>query len=85
MNRRLKILDQIIYELKTAKTVAVTGHMRPDGDCIGSQLAVAYALKNSGKKVTVYNEDEMPKKLAFLDPKRTLSRPKNPFLTTVWL
>ena len=78
MNRRLKILDQIIHKLKAAKTVAVTGHMRPDGDCIGSQLAVAYALKNSGKKVTVFNQDIMPKKLAFLDPRRILSTPKNP-------
>jgi len=78
VKRRLKILDEIIQELKAAKTVAVAGHMRPDGDCIGSQLAVAYALKKTGKKVTVLNEDKMPKKLAFLDPERILKGPKNP-------
>ena len=78
MKKRLKILDQIIHELKTAKTVAVAGHMRPDGDCIGSQLAVAYAVKNLGKKVTVLNEDKMPKKLAFLDPEKILKGPNNP-------
>ena len=49
---------------------------RPDGDCIGSELAVAYALKHLGKKVTVLNQDEMPEKLAFLDPKKILSSPK---------
>ena len=40
MKRRLKIIDQIIRELKAARTIAVAGHMRPDGDCIGSELAI---------------------------------------------
>ena len=75
MKRRLKIVDQIIRELKAAKTVAIGGHMRPDGDCIGSQMAIAYALAHLGKKVTVLNQDEIPKKLAFLDPKQILSKP----------
>ncbi len=72
MKRRLKIIDQIIDRLKSADTIAVAGHMRPDGDCLGSELAIAYALKNIGKKVTVFNQDEMPEKLAFLDPGKIL-------------
>ena len=75
MKKRLKILDRIIHELKIAKHVAIAGHMRPDGDCIGSQLAVAYAVKSLGKKVSVLNEDVMPKKLAFLDPGKILKSP----------
>jgi len=75
VKRPLKIVDQIIRELKAAKTVAIGGHMRPDGDCIGSQIAVAYALAHLGKKVTVLNQDEMPEKLAFLDPQQILSKP----------
>ena len=78
MKRRLKIVDQIIRTLKAADTIAVGGHMRPDGDCIGSELAVAYALKNLGKKVTVFNQDAMPEKLAFLDPGRILRGPRKP-------
>ena len=78
MKRRLKIIDQIIRELKAARTIAVTGHMRPDGDCIGSELAIGYALKNLGKKVTVFNQDEMPDKLAFLDPGKILTGPRTP-------
>ena len=76
MKRGLKIVNQIIRELKSAKTVAIGGHMRPDGDCIGSELAVAYVLKRLGKKVTVFNQDMMPEKLAFLDPKKILRSPK---------
>ena len=78
MKRRLKIIDQIIRELKAARTIAVTGHMRPDGDCIGSELAIGYALKNLGKKVTVFSQDEMPDKLAFLDPGKILTGPRTP-------
>ena len=76
MKRGLKIVNQIIRELKSAKTVAIGGHMRPDGDCIGSELAVAYVLKRLGKKVTVFNQDIVPAKLAFLDPKKILRGPK---------
>ena len=41
--------------------------MRPDGDCVGSQLGLALALQNEGKHVTVWNEDHVPAKLRFLD------------------
>ena len=78
MKRRLKIIDQIIRELKSARTIAIAGHMRPDGDCIGSELALAYALKNLGKKVTAFNQDEIPEKLAFLDPGKILTGPRPP-------
>ena len=50
----------------------------PDGDSIGSQLALAYALKNLGKKVAVFNHAAMPGKLAFLDPKKILRGPRRP-------
>ena len=75
MKRRLKILDKIIRAVKGSSTFAIGGHMRPDGDCIGSQLAMAYALKNLGKKVTVFNQDDIPEKLAFLDPRNLLKGP----------
>ena len=81
MKQRLKLLDKIIRAVKDSRTFAIGGHMRPDGDCIGSQLAIAFALKNLGKRVTVFNQDEMPEKLAFLDPKKKCHRPqKNPAL-----
>ena len=76
MKRRLKIIDKIIRAIKGSSTFAIGGHMRPDGDCIGSQLAVAYALKNLSKKVTVFSQDEMPEKLSFLDPKKLITGPR---------
>ena len=70
-----KIVRRLIEEIRQHKTFCVVGHIRPDGDCIGSQLAIAYALKNEGKKVTCWNEDPMPDKLKFLDPEKLMERP----------
>jgi len=44
----------------------ILSHVRPDGDAIGSQLALAFALEAAGKKVRVINEDGLPDNLRFL-------------------
>ena len=71
-----RIIQRIIDEIRNSETLCVVGHIRPDGDCIGSQLALAMALQNQGKKVSCWNQDPMPRKLAFLDPKKILRPPK---------
>jgi bifunctional oligoribonuclease and PAP phosphatase NrnA len=71
-----KIIDRIIEGIRECHTFCVVGHVRPDGDCIGSQLGLSYALKNEGKKVWCWNEDRVPQKYRFLDPDGTLQRPK---------
>ena len=38
----------------------ITSHARPDGDAIGSQLAMAYALRQLGKDVQLVNKDPAP-------------------------
>lgn len=38
----------------------ITSHVRPDGDAIGSQLAMAYALRWLGKDVRLINADQPP-------------------------
>ena len=38
----------------------IASHARPDGDSIGSQLAMAYALRALGKDVTIINKDPAP-------------------------
>jgi ribosome-binding factor A len=47
-----KIIDRISKSSASSKTFCIVGHIRPDGDCIGSQLGLALALRNEGKKVT---------------------------------
>jgi phosphoesterase RecJ-like protein len=50
------------------RTVAVIGHARPDGDCIGSQAALARALNSAGYRTVCVNADVVPRRLKFLVP-----------------
>jgi phosphoesterase RecJ-like protein len=44
----------------------VMSHLRPDGDALGCQLAMALCLRQMGKNVVVWNEDGMLGKYSFL-------------------
>jgi bifunctional oligoribonuclease and PAP phosphatase NrnA len=71
-----KIIDRIIEALRQSQTVCVAGHIRPDGDCVGSQLGLTLALRNEGKKVLCWNEDRIPQKYEFLDRDGIIERPR---------
>jgi phosphoesterase RecJ-like protein len=71
-----KIVDRIIESIRESKTFCIVGHIRPDGDCVGSQLGLTMALQNEGKKVCCWNEDSMPQKYEFLDPSKIIQKPK---------
>jgi phosphoesterase RecJ-like protein len=53
-------LRTIVDAIRTRHRFAVSSHSRPDGDSIGSQLAMAYALRAVGKDVRVVNSDAAP-------------------------
>jgi phosphoesterase RecJ-like protein len=44
--------------LQNANRILLTGHIRPDGDCIGAQAALYPLLKSMGKQVFVINSHE---------------------------
>lgn len=46
--------------------LAVAGHARPDGDCIGSQVALARVLRALGHDAVCVNPDPVPRRLQFL-------------------
>ena len=46
-------LDDILVELKNAKTIVILTHESPDGDAISSSLSVFHALQQYGKNVDV--------------------------------
>ena len=71
-----KVIDRILEVIREHKTFCIVGHMRPDGDCIGSQLGLALALRNEGKKVTVWNQDAIPLKYKFLVGDGLIEKPK---------
>jgi phosphoesterase RecJ-like protein len=53
-------IQQIADAIRTRRRFALSSHSRPDGDSIGSQLAMAYALRALGKEATVVNADPAP-------------------------
>src|SRR5687768_7983010 len=53
-------LAQIVHELRTRQRFVVASHARPDGDAIGSAMAMAYALRDLGKEVRVVSRDAPP-------------------------
>ncbi|MBO7155914.1 MAG: bifunctional oligoribonuclease/PAP phosphatase NrnA [Clostridia bacterium] len=48
--------ESITKKLFSAETVAVFMHINPDGDCVGSSLALYHYLTNLGKEVFVFAE-----------------------------
>jgi len=50
----------IVDLIRTSRRFVLSSHARPDGDSIGSQLAMAYALRSLGKEVHVVNKDLAP-------------------------
>ncbi len=57
------------------ESFVILSHVRPDGDAIGSQLALAFALEAAGKKVRVINEDGLPDNLRFLPGSDRIEQP----------
>ena len=58
--------EQIGEVLRNHQSFVLISHVRPDGDAIGSQLALGYALMAAGKSVRLINEDGLPDNLAFM-------------------
>jgi phosphoesterase RecJ-like protein len=59
-------LQEIADAIRAHDSFIVLSHIRPDGDAIGSQIALGHALEQMGKTVHFVNEDGLPDNLAFL-------------------
>ncbi len=55
----------LLKELK-GQRVVVIGHQRPDGDCIGSQVALVRVLRSRGIDAIGVNPDKVPRRIRFL-------------------
>jgi len=51
---------RICDEIQRRERFVISSHVRPDGDSIGSQLAMAFALDALGKSVRIVNADPAP-------------------------
>jgi phosphoesterase RecJ-like protein len=51
---------QIAEKISLARTIAISSHVRPDADSIGSGLALHLMLRQMGKAVFYFNTDRAP-------------------------
>lgn len=70
-------LDKIISAIQGGKRFLVTAHENPDGDALGSTLALGLALKKLGKDTTFYNKDGVPDYLEFLHGSEEVTKSLN--------
>ena len=61
--------------LANAKNIVITAHVNPDGDAIGSSLALFHFLSGQSKEVRVIIDDEAPQMFAFLPGYGEIQRP----------
>ncbi|MCP4687949.1 MAG: bifunctional oligoribonuclease/PAP phosphatase NrnA [Desulfobacterales bacterium] len=59
-------MDPIIRHLSKSERVLIASHANPDGDAVGSLLAMGLALQALDKNVTLYNESPIPAVYRFL-------------------
>ena len=64
--KRTTILRRIAEEIRSNDCFLVSSHVNPEGDAIGSILALGLVLKGLGKGVQVLNQDATPEVLSFL-------------------
>ena len=63
LETEFKRLEELIVK---SETFFLSGHLNPDGDSIGSMLAIGSVLKRLGKKVRMFSQDPVPENLRFL-------------------
>jgi len=68
-------LAEIAGALKTHQSFVIMSHVRPDGDALGCEIAMALCLKEMGKTVKVWNQDGMLEKYSFLPCSELVVKP----------
>ena len=66
-------MKQIVNHLKNSRSVLLATHVNPDGDAIGSLIAMGLALEALGKKATLYCSSPIPAVYRFLPATDTIT------------
>ncbi|OAA82781.1 DHH family phosphoesterase [Clostridium ljungdahlii] len=60
------IMNDIISEIRRSNKIAITFHSSPDGDSIGSSLALFQGMRKLGKEVEILSKEKIPESFSFL-------------------
>ena len=75
----------ILDTLKAYDHILLTGHVNPDGDAIGSLVAMQEFLEGLGKQVVSVVDDDIDDKFLFLDGAKKIVRPDVVETDATWL
>lgn len=64
-------ISEIAAVLRSLKSAVIFTHMRPDGDAVGSGIALSRALDLLNIPNQLVNEGELPQNSAFLQARRS--------------
>lgn len=70
-------LAEAAAKIRQADKIILTAHINPDGDAIGSSLAMMQILRSLGKKAEVYIDDKIPKNFGVLPFAEKIRRPRD--------
>ena len=62
----MRVPDELIQFIAREKKFFIATHINPEGDALGSALALAMALESMGKEAVVYDRDPVPATYRFL-------------------
>ena len=68
------MLKDVLEILRAYDRYLIVAHARPDGDAIGSQLALGLVLRQMGKQVTMLNSDRVPYSLSWLPGSQDIAK-----------
>lgn len=64
--KEIFMFKNFIPKIVQHQKVAVFSHIRPDGDCLGSQVALCLWLQKNGIETAAFNEDPVPENMGWL-------------------
>ena len=62
----MKVPPELLSFLREKKDFFIATHINPEGDALGSSLALSMALETLGKKTVVYDRDGVPEIYRYL-------------------
>ena len=67
-------MERIVQRINDSRHILIASHAEPDGDSLGSLVALGLALSKLGKKVTLYNSSSIPAVYRFLSGSERIVR-----------
>lgn len=78
-------IQEIYTLLRHYDNILITAHVSPDGDAIGSMLALWHWLQDQGKKAVMALDDDIDERFDYLDGLQYITRPETVQTDASWL